>query len=140
MSFCDECFKGVRHEGVPTGKIEKINGVDTYIAVPECNYPKETALLYLPDAFGMQFVNAKLLADGFARNGFATYLPDYLNGDQISLEGFQNRNVDIQGWLSRHGSDKTRPPLDAVIQGLQERGVTTFAATGYCKFLIAAMY
>jgi len=34
--------------------------------------------------FGMQFPNSQLLADDFARNGFATYIPDYLNGDPVT--------------------------------------------------------
>ena len=35
-------------------------------------------------------------------------------------------------WLGKHGSDVTRPPLDAVIAALKEQGITSFAATGYC--------
>jgi len=31
-----------------------------------------------------------------------------------------------------HGKEKTRPPLDNVFKGLQERGITTFGASGYC--------
>ena len=31
-----------------------------------------------------------------------------------------------------HGAEQTRPPLDKVIAALKERGVTQFAATGYC--------
>jgi hypothetical protein len=61
MSFCDDCFKGaysgtyvqrrnlivlpaVRHEGTPVGKVEKINGVETYVTLPEGQYKKDTAI------------------------------------------------------------------------------------------------
>ncbi|KZS99432.1 uncharacterized protein LAESUDRAFT_816942, partial [Laetiporus sulphureus 93-53] len=69
MSLCDDCFKGVRHEGEPTGKIEQIGGVECYVATPEGNYSKDKVLLFLMDAFGVSLVNNKLLADDFARNG-----------------------------------------------------------------------
>ena len=51
---------GVRWEGTPTGKIEKINGVDAYIATPEQDYPKDKVLLFLTDIFGMQLVNSQV--------------------------------------------------------------------------------
>jgi hypothetical protein len=70
------------------GKWEKIGGVDCYVATPEGDYPKEKAILFLPDVFGPQLNNAQvrmifcaclrcdtnripqLLADDFASNGF----------------------------------------------------------------------
>lgn len=32
----------------------------------------------------------------------------------------------------RHNEQVTRPYLDAVIEGLKERGIKEFGATGYC--------
>jgi hypothetical protein len=80
-------FAGVQHEGTPTGapflslhcsvladphagKIEKIGGVESYVATPEVDYPKDKVVLFLPDVFGHKLVNAQLLADDFAANGF----------------------------------------------------------------------
>ncbi|KZW01097.1 alpha/beta-hydrolase [Exidia glandulosa HHB12029] len=130
MSFTKECFEAVIHEGEPAGKIEQINGVETYVALPSVDYPKDKAILFLTDVFGMQLVNNKLLADAFAKNGFQTYIPDYLHGDPIPAEfpaGF-----DRDAWRSRHTPEITRATLDKAIAGLKERGITTFAATGYC--------
>jgi len=129
---CVDCFKGVRHEGTPSGKIEKINGVETYIALPEGDYKKDTAILFLTDVFGMQFPNNQLLADDFARNGFATYIPDYLDGDPVTLEMMSKNAAVPEDWKARHTLENTRVPLDAVIKGLQERGITVFGASGYC--------
>ncbi|KAH8116319.1 alpha/beta-hydrolase [Phellopilus nigrolimitatus] len=129
MSFCKHCVIGTTHEGEPTGKIEEINGVKTYVALPSSDYPKDKAVLLLTDVFGLELVNNRLLADDFAKNGFQTYIPDYLNGDPIeSLDGTFN----IADWFPNHQAAQTRPPLDKVIAGLKERGVTTFGATGYC--------
>lgn len=40
-----------------TGKWEKFNGVDAYVATPTVDYPKDKVLLYLTDAFGPQLKN-----------------------------------------------------------------------------------
>jgi len=132
MSFCKDCIKGVRLEGTPKGKVEKINGVDTYVALPEIDFPKDKAILFLADVYGMQSPNAQLLADDFALNGFAVYAPDYLNGDPIPLEEMQKGTFDIMKWFQSHGTEQTTAPLMKVIEGLKEKGVTKFGATGYC--------
>lgn len=36
------------------------------------------------------------------------------------------------GWLAKHGEEATHAALDPVIDGLQEQGVSKFAAVGYC--------
>ncbi|KAI5886226.1 alpha/beta-hydrolase [Schizophyllum commune H4-8] len=133
MSFCKDCVRGVRWEGTPTGRIEKINGVDAYIATPAQDYPTDKVLLFLTDIFGMQLVNSQLMADDFAANGFKTVIPDYLNGDPTPADALApGSNWDIPKWFVNHGKDKTRPSLDRVIDGLKAQGVTSFGAVGYC--------
>lgn len=66
------------------------------------------------------------MVDQWADAGFATYAPDYLNGDAITDVG------DIPTWILRHGEAQTTPPLLAVLDGLRGRGVTKLAVTGYC--------
>ncbi|KAH9479732.1 Protein AIM2 [Psilocybe cubensis] len=133
MSLCPECIKVVRHEGTPEGKIEKIGGVDTYVATPAADYPKDKAILFLADAMG-HHPNSFLLADDFARNGFKTYIPEYLNGDPVPPDAFtaDGPPFDIQAWVSRHPQSVTRPTLDKFLDGLKEQGVTIYGATGYC--------
>ncbi|KAK7027270.1 hypothetical protein VNI00_015359 [Paramarasmius palmivorus] len=157
MSLCKDCVKGVIHEGTAKGKWEKIGGVDCYVATPSnADYPKDKVLLYLADAFGPQFINAKafkrvlfansclpsymrqLLVDSFAENGFKTIAPDYFDGDAVP-EGLlikhganEPLNPDIVLWLSRHTQEQTRPILDKVINALKEQGTKEFGATGYC--------
>ncbi|EJD49420.1 alpha/beta-hydrolase [Auricularia subglabra TFB-10046 SS5] len=132
MSFCKDCVVAVTHEGVPTGRVQKIGGVDTYVALPSVEYPKDTAVLVLTDIFGMTFKNNQLLADDFARNGFQVYVPDYLNGDPITDATFTNAETINREWLPKHTEEFTRPALDKVIKALKEEGVTKFGATGYC--------
>lgn len=42
------------------GKWEKIGGVDTYVATPSGDYPKDKAILFLTDVFGPQLINAQV--------------------------------------------------------------------------------
>ncbi|KIM44792.1 hypothetical protein M413DRAFT_442758 [Hebeloma cylindrosporum] len=133
MSFCEHCVKGVTHEGTPEGKWEKIGDVDCYVATPDKDYPKDKAILLLPDVFGPQLNNAQLLADDFAANGFKTIVPDYLNGDPIHPDALNpGSNFDIMKWFPNHTQEKTRPTLDKVINALKGQGIQTFGATGYC--------
>ena len=42
------------------GKWEKIGGIDTYVATPSGDYPKNKVILFLPDVFGPQLINARV--------------------------------------------------------------------------------
>ncbi|KAI5121871.1 hypothetical protein M0805_001079 [Coniferiporia weirii] len=130
MSFCKHCVTGVTHEGESTGKFETLDGVKTYVAIPETDYPKDKAILFLPDVFGVELVNNR--ADAFAKNGFQTYIPDFFNGDAIPVEAMEKGNFNIGEWFPSHTAEQTRPPLDKVIAVLKERGITVFGAVGYC--------
>ncbi|KAF8517944.1 Alpha/Beta hydrolase protein [Hysterangium stoloniferum] len=132
MSFCADCVKGVTHAGTPTGKTEQIGGRTCYVAVPKVDYPKDKAILFLTDVFGLELVNSKLLVDDFASNGFYTVAPDYLNGDSIPADAMSSPGFDIGKWFVNHGTDKTRPVLNDVIAALKEKGITKFGAVGYC--------
>ena len=59
--------------------------MNSYVATPTIDYPKDKVVLFLTDVFGPQLVNAQLLADDFARNGFkvcfSLFLPPPLGID-----------------------------------------------------------
>lgn len=76
---------------VAIGKTGKVGGVNSYVATPTGDYPKDTAVLFLSDIFGYTMSNSQvririykgwcvdhlyprtnlqLLADDFADNGF----------------------------------------------------------------------
>jgi len=137
--LCDACFTGVRHEGEPTGKTEKIGGVECYVATPSnADYPKDKVVLFLTDVFGLPLVNNKLLVDDFARNGYKTVAPDILNGDPII--DFNSPTFDRQAWMGRHGPESWKNAVDAVVDALKKDGVTRFGTTGYCFGAPPAFY
>ncbi|KAJ7697588.1 Alpha/Beta hydrolase protein [Mycena rosella] len=115
--------------------MEKLGGVECYIATPTVDYSKDKVVLFLTDAFGLALQNNLLLADDFARNGFKTIVPDLFNGDPVgesALDPGPGPPFDRERWLSAHGAAQTRPHIDSVMASLKTDGVTGFGATGYC--------
>jgi hypothetical protein len=83
---CPDCFRGTEHLGNPTGTLETIHGLETYVASPGDGVTPKGIVVYIPDAFGMHFVNNKILADHYAkRGGVLVYLPDFMNGNLRQL-------------------------------------------------------
>lgn len=67
------------------GSMTKLHGLDTYVVEPPQGRQPKGIIVYIPDAFGIDFVNNKLLADAYARGGdFKVYLPDFMLGKSIS--------------------------------------------------------
>ncbi|KAI0695338.1 alpha/beta-hydrolase [Cerioporus squamosus] len=133
MSLCKACISGVRHEGTPEGKRDKIGGIDVYIATPTVDYPKDKVVLFLTDAFGLELENNLLLADDYARNGFKVVMPDLFDGDPAPTNAFNpGVNFDLQSWFGKHPPERATAIVRAVIEGLKSEGVTKFASLGYC--------
>ncbi|PQE16363.1 dienelactone hydrolase protein [Rutstroemia sp. NJR-2017a WRK4] len=48
------CTEGVKHDGNPTGSSIKIaDNIETYVAEPQGNVHKDTAILYLADVYSI---------------------------------------------------------------------------------------
>ncbi|KAH9840050.1 alpha/beta-hydrolase [Rhodofomes roseus] len=133
MSLCKHCVSGVRHEGTPEGTFEEFGGVRSYVATPTVDYPKDKAILYLIDIFGIDLPNHQLLADDYAKNGFKVIVPDILYNDPAPVDALDaGSNWDFMAWLSKHGGETVLPVLDKVIPALHASGITTIAILGFC--------
>jgi len=132
MSFCKDCISGVRYEGTSEGTYEEINGIKTYVATPKVDYPKDKAVIYLPDVFGLELPNNLLLVDDFARNGFKVVAPDLFEGDPVPPDALSTGTFDLPTWISKHSADHTGKRARKVIEGLKAKGITVYGATGYC--------
>jgi hypothetical protein len=53
-------FAGVRHTGTAEGTWEQVGGVETYVATPTVDYPKDKIILFLTDVFGQKLINAQV--------------------------------------------------------------------------------
>ncbi|KAF8836962.1 alpha beta-hydrolase [Paxillus ammoniavirescens] len=129
---CSSCVAGTEYKGTPQGVIETIGGVTCYVTTPKIDYDKDKVLLLLTDMFGINLSNNKLLVDDFAKCGYKTVAPDYLNGDAAPPYAMNNPAFNVKEWVQRHLPPVTRPPIDKVIAALKEQGVKNFAVSGYC--------
>ncbi len=78
---CPDCFAGHKHDGTPKGTVEKLHGLDAYVSRPAAGKAAKGIIVIIPDAFGMPFVNNRLLADHYVDKGdFIVYLPDFMRG------------------------------------------------------------
>lgn len=74
------CCTGTAHKGTPKGRVETLHTFSTYIADPPNSEPKGIITI-VPDAFGWNFINNRLLADVYAeRIGARVLLPDFMDG------------------------------------------------------------
>lgn len=78
---CPECFTGHIKPSEPKGRTADVHGRKTYVALPDTAAPVKGIVVIVPDAFGWEFVNNRLLADHYAQAGqFKVYLPDFMDG------------------------------------------------------------
>jgi len=91
---CPQCAVGALHTGTPEGRMETVHGLPTYIADPPAGQEQKGIIIFLPDAFGLELVNNKLLADKYARRTNArVYLPDFMNGHYLGAHMFEVMDV-----------------------------------------------
>lgn len=78
---CPDCFSGHVHNGEPGGTIQTIHGLQTYVATPAEGVTPKGIIVMIPDAFGWDSINNRILSDNYAeKGGFIVYLPDFMNG------------------------------------------------------------
>jgi hypothetical protein len=80
--FCSRCFLGtLRGDIDPTGVVEMLYGLPTYVARPEAGKDPTGIVVIVPDAMGWELRNTRALADAYARRIPAVVLlPDFLDG------------------------------------------------------------
>ncbi|PPQ68866.1 hypothetical protein CVT24_007675 [Panaeolus cyanescens] len=123
----------VKHMGEPVGKRITVAGVETYLAEPQISGsgpPK--VLLFFPDVFGPFSINAQLLQDYFASNGFNVLGMDYFFGDPIQLHS-KEPNFDREAWFKK-SRELSKAAIPKWIKGVREMYGTDakFCAVGYC--------
>lgn len=80
---------------------------------------------------GHSFINAQLIADQFAANGFLVAMPDLFHGDPLPLN--RPSDFDFNAWISSHTTSRVDPVVSAAIENLKSRhGITRLGSVGYC--------
>lgn len=79
--YSTACCSGSVHQGQPQGITGNLHGLPTYITEPSNGAEIKGIIVIIPDAWGWEFVNLRLLADTFAeRISVRCLLPDFMNG------------------------------------------------------------
>jgi len=124
------CTVGVKHEGEANGQIKNIGDTPTYFAYPS-DKSTQNAVLILTDVIGYDFINAQLIADQFAANGYLVVMPDLFHGDPVKLNPPENFN--IMDWIKNHGTEQVDPIVEAAIKELRgPLGAKRIGGVGYC--------
>ncbi|KAE8150430.1 dienelactone hydrolase [Aspergillus avenaceus] len=125
------CASGFKHEGTPVGETKNINGVDTYIVYPK-DKSTEKVVVFLSDIFGI-YINAQLLADEYAANGYTCVVPDLFQGDAIKISDMESGKADLPAWLPNHQTSHVDPVVESTIKYVREElGAKRLAGVGYC--------
>jgi dienelactone hydrolase len=79
---------------------------------------------------GHRFINAQLVADQFAANGYFVVMPDPFHGDSLSLN--RPSDFDFPAWLKGHLPDRVDPVVKAAIEFMRQSGCEKIGGVGYC--------
>ncbi|KAJ5637285.1 hypothetical protein N7490_007164 [Penicillium lividum] len=127
------CTVGFNHEGEAKGEFQQIGGVETYLSYPKDKSTKR-AILLCTDVIGHRFINAQLIADQLAANGYFVAMPDLFHGDPVPLnrpDGFE-----LQDWLKGppgHLPNRVEPVVQAVLKEMKySLGCERIGGVGYC--------
>ncbi|KAF4978010.1 hypothetical protein FZEAL_5555 [Fusarium zealandicum] len=91
---CPDCFQGSVHNGQPRGNTIKLHGLDAYVVEPPQGKPVKGIIVVIPDAFGWDFVNCRLLADHYAdKSDYKVYLPDFMLGNAAPVSMLDRMQV-----------------------------------------------
>ncbi|KAH8688707.1 dienelactone hydrolase family protein [Talaromyces proteolyticus] len=135
------CYQGVKHEGEPVGSLSTLNNFEIYTSYP-ANKSTEHAVLILTDVIGHRFLNAQLIADQFAANGYFVLMPDLFGGDPVPLN--RSGDFDFQAWKGAHGPSTVDPIVEACVSELRNKyNSQTIGAVGYCfgaKYVIRHLH
>lgn len=131
--FSSCCLKSFKWDGEPTGHESTLANLPTYITGDN----PHAAVLYIHDALGWKFSNARLLADHLAREANVTvYIPDFFGGEELDKETVlagHFHKIDLVAFRSRNDRHIREPEIFACAKALrEEKGFKKIGAVGYC--------
>ncbi|OJI81262.1 hypothetical protein ASPTUDRAFT_812542 [Aspergillus tubingensis CBS 134.48] len=106
---CPDCFSGHVHEDTtPRGTVTTLHGLNAYVTEPtSTESPIKGIIIIIPDAFGWEFVNNRILADHYAdKGGYKVYLPEFMNGHAAPVWSLNTlsaimKTSSIMDWITK---------------------------------------
>jgi dienelactone hydrolase len=130
-TFSSCCVKSFDWTGSPAGHESTLASLPTYITGSNTS----AAVLYVHDALGWGFVNARLLADHFAREANVTvYMPDFFGGEELDAVAIKEgrwADLDIKSFSERNSRDVREPEIMAAARELRAN-YKKLGTIGYC--------
>jgi dienelactone hydrolase len=90
----------------------------------------EHGVVIITDVIGHKFINAQLIADQFAANGYFVVMPDLFHGDPAPLN--RPADFDLGSWRAKHGIERVTPVVQAALKELKKQGAKKIGGVGYC--------
>ena len=79
-----DCCSGTLHSGEPCGRVETLHDFPCYISDPPNNVAPKGVIVIIPDAFGWELPNSRVLADNYAKRlGCQVLLPEVMDGNRL---------------------------------------------------------
>ncbi|KAH7071215.1 dienelactone hydrolase [Paraphoma chrysanthemicola] len=130
-SFSTCCLKSFSWDGTPAGQETIFAGNPAYITGSN----PTAAVLYVHDALGWKFSNARLLADHFAREANVTvYMPDFFGGEELDAEKIlagKWAEINIVDFAKRNSRDVRESEIFAAARELRSK-YQKVGTVGYC--------
>ncbi|OAL04408.1 dienelactone hydrolase [Phaeosphaeriaceae sp. SRC1lsM3a] len=131
QTFSSCCVKHFSWTGTPSGTKSTLSDLPAYVTGTNTS----AAVLYVHDALGWKFSNARLLADHFAREANVTvYMPDFFGGERLDEDAVkQGRwgDVDMAGFTTRNARDIREPEIFECARELKGK-YGKVGTVGYC--------
>ncbi|KAJ4983631.1 dienelactone hydrolase [Stagonosporopsis vannaccii] len=134
------CIQGFKHEGEARGRMDTVGDFKAYVVEPESAASwNGYGVVYLTDVIGHKLINAHLLADQYAENGYVVLMPDLFYGDGVPINC--DATFSFEKWtLGELGPNKiphtplvVDPIVDACIETLRNKyKCSKIALVGYC--------
>jgi dienelactone hydrolase len=130
-AFSSCCLKHFSWDGIPSGHEFTLASNPTYVTGSNA----DVAILYIHDALGWKFNNARLLADHFAREANATvYMPDFFGGERLDENAIKEGRwggIDMPGFMKRNAREMREPEIFACARELRGK-YKKLGTVGYC--------
>ncbi|KAJ4318830.1 hypothetical protein N0V84_006643 [Fusarium piperis] len=122
----------------PRGQSKVLGQIQVYESRPLDGAVTKGTLILLPDGFGLASHNL-LLADMFAKRGWATLIPDYFEGDAAPIALLQRdrskpleQHFDMGAWLDRHPHESVERHVKTLYEDVRSQDQQPIAVVGYC--------